>query len=216
MTTRPLIRLVASTCVALLALGVVAVGAADAAPADRFFLRNDAGVCSGRPFLSRLIATGEPACGYVQGAPLGEVYHTTGDPSGPKDYPAEDGLPVTVDTDRDATGQIVIGPRTNPDGQRRGVGQIVVELTLTGTKAGETVALGATKVETIAVPTDGSKTLPFTIDLQPSLGDVTLDGLNLRVNVRGVHALHGFTRLNGESFLDLPVVPPVVAAPTEG
>lgn len=54
--------------------------------------------------------------------------------------------------------------------------------------------------------------LPFTVDLDPALGQPTFDDLTLQTDVRGVHLYSGYTGANAASWLDVPVVP-VAPAP---
>ena len=216
MKLRSLLRLTAAV-LAVLLLGAVAVAAEDAAPVTRLYLRNDATTCPGNTFLSKVAGTADVNCGYIHGAPFGEVYGATGDTQGLRDYRTldEEGA-YTLDASRDIPGQITIR-NGRPDANvpaRIGVGEVVVDLTLTGEKAdGSQVALGTKTIKGNATPGVDSFAIPFTFDLDPALGQPVLSSVTLRTNVHGTHAYSGYTGANNTSYFDVPLVPAPTPAP---
>ena len=216
MSTRLLPRLLAVLSL-VLCLGVVAAAAEEpAAPATRLYVRNDSTTCPGFPFLSRTAGTADSNCGYIHGAPLGEVYKAAGQTTNKKVYTTlpEEGT-YALDASRDIAGQITIR-NSRPDAAvpaRIGVGEVIVDLVLTGEAAdGSIVSLGTTSVKGTAMPNTENLVLPFTFDLDPALGQPTLKGLSLQTDVRGVHLYSGYTGANDRSWFDVPTVP--VPAPT--
>lgn len=201
----------------VLSLGVVAASAEEpAAPATRLFVRNDAGSCPGFPFLSQTAGTADANCGYIHGAPLGEVYKTAGMTNNKKAYTTltEEGT-YALDASRDIAGQITIRNSKSDAAVpvRTGVGEVIVDMVLTGQAAdGSSVALGTQSVKGTALPNTNSLVLPFAIDLDPALGQPTLNGITLELDVRGKHLYSGYTGANDQSWFDVPTVP--VAEPT--
>lgn len=214
MNARVFLRLVAATALILL-VGAVAV-AAEGEPATRLYLRNEGPGCPGAPFLSQKAGTADVNCGYIHGAPLGEAYSAAGQSTNKKSYItlAEEGT-YALDAARDVAGQVTIR-NGRPDANvptRTGVGQVVVDLVLTGEAAdGSTVALGTTSTKGTAQPATDTTVLPFAFDLDPALGQPTLRSLTLETNVRGVHIYSGYTGANASSWFDVPVAP--APAPT--
>jgi hypothetical protein len=209
--TRPVLRLFAAT-VLLLLVGVVAA-AAEEAPATRLYLRNDGGGCPGTPFLSATPGTEDVNCGYIHGAPLGEAYSTAGESAGQRLYSTltEEGT-YALDASRDIAGKLTIrnGRTAAAVPTRTGVGEVVVDLTLTGEQAnGTTLPLGSITVKGTAVPDTPSFEIPFSFDLDPALGEPVLSGISLETNVRGLHLYSGYTGANDTSWFDVPVVPAV-------
>lgn len=175
-------------------------------PTDtKLYMRNDGGGCPGRPFLSVVSMDGEPGCGYVGGLPFGELYHA-GAPVGStvKTYTTDDGVPAFLDATRDVAGnvRVVATAQTN----RMAVGQIRVDLTLRAlTRAGQSLTLGTHSSEQIVNPTNSAEVdFPFTIALDDALDTTELTQVAVDVDIRGVHVLTGYHRLNGQSWLDLP------------
>ena len=215
MNARPALRLFAAIA-AMLLVGVVAAGAEEA-PATRLYLRNEGPACAGSPFLSQTAGTADVNCGYIHGAPLGEAYHQAGDATNKKAYATqpEEGT-YALDAARDIAGQITIR-NGRPDAAspvRTGVGEVIVDLVLTGEAAdGSVVGLGTTSVKGTATPGTDVVVLPFTFDLDPALGQPTLKGLTLETDVRGLHLYSGYTGANSASWFDVPVVPVAAPAP---
>jgi hypothetical protein len=206
---RRALRLAAAIAV-VLSLGAVAA-VAEGAPVTRLYVRNDSTTCPGFPFLSQTPGTEDANCGYIHGAPLGEVYKTEGSATNRKAYTTlpEEGT-YALDAARDIAGQITIrNGRPDPNvPQRIGVGEVIVDLVLTGEAAdGSTVALGSTQVKGTATPGANSMALPFTFDLDPALGQPALNGLTLETDVRGLHLYSGYTGANDTSWFDVPVIP---------
>lgn len=204
--------------IVVLALGAVAAVAQESSSATRLYLRNDSTTCPGSPFLSGTPGTADVNCGYIHGLPFGEIYTTAGQSSGTRAYATlpEEGT-YALDSARDVAGQITIR-NGRPDAnvpQRVGVGEVVVDLVLTGeAKDGSSVDLGTTRAKGTAQPGTNTLVLPFSIDLNPALGQPELNGVTLTTNVRGVHVYSGYTGANDSSWFDVPVVPAPVASPS--
>lgn len=171
----------------------------------KFFMRNEGTACPGSPFLSTTPGTADPGCGFVGGAPIGELASngvtTLG--TGVRTYTSTDGVPVYLDALRNATGNVrVVATATT---NRMAVGQVRVEVTVSARKqGGGEVILGTHTAEQIVNPTNSSQTdFPFTLNIDDTLDKVRLDEITVRVNIRGWHILTGYHRLNDASWVDL-------------
>ncbi len=171
----------------------------------KFFMRNEATACPGDPFLSLEAGTADAGCGFVGGAPIGELASngvtTLG--TGVRTYTSRDGVPVYLDALRNATGnvRVVGGAQTN----RMAVGQIRVDVTVRAkNQAGAEIVLGTHSAEQIVNPTNSAQTdFPFTLDIADSFDKVRLNEITVEVNIRGLHVLTGYHRLNDASWVDL-------------
>jgi hypothetical protein len=197
-------RGVIATIVALLLLTALpgpAVMAAEEQDADalRLYARQDG--CWDQ-FLSVEPGVAEPVC-YFLFHPLSEVYHHLGNPMY-DEYPAVDGVPVTLDAQRPITG--VFRVSRFPTG--RGVGVETLDVEVTGRTAGSDLVrrLGAASVTQVANPM-GANTFEVELDLPAALDGARLTALTLRVEIRGASAPHSYLSHSGSSFLDIPVVP---------
>lgn len=94
-------------------------------------------------------------------------------------YVAADGLPLTLDVSRTAAGTITI---RNWNGA--GAGNVVLDLELIGTIAGEEKVLGTYSESFIALPTQ-SHTTEYEIELDQSLAGALVEGLTLAVFTHG-------------------------------
>lgn len=171
---------------------------------QRFFMRNGGTACPGQPFLSPAAGDGEPGCGYVGGAPFGELYHAgVWGSSTVKSYAGTQGLPLELDTSRDLTGNVrVVSSATS---NRMAVGQIRVDVTVRGRFGDQTVELGTDSRTVTINPTNSAAVdFPFTVDLPDERDGQSVTQLRIDVDIRGVHVLSGYHRLNGQSWLDLP------------
>lgn len=102
-------------------------------------------------------------------------------------YAAVDGLPVTIDAERDVTGQLTFGQyrgaAANP--ASLGGGNMVVDLTLTGSTKGFAFQVETT-AEALALPGAGRYTVDFIFDLPANAQEKQITSLTLKVVPRGV------------------------------
>lgn len=200
-------RLLIAVLTAVLALLLAPTSLLAAEPqqeTQRFFMRNGGTGCPGAPFLSPQPGAGEPGCGYLGGAPLGELYHAgVWESSTIKTYVGNEGLPLELDATRDLTGNVrVVSSATS---NRMAVGQVRVDVTVRGRFGNQTVALGTDSETVVINPTNSAEVdFPFTVDLPDERHGQNVTELSIDVDIRGVHVLTGYHRLNGQSWLDLP------------
>lgn len=200
-------RLVVLSVVALATLSAAVGSAAEPTPGEtELFLRNGGQTCPGDPFLATQPGSGEPGCGYIYGIPIRELT-ASGAPisSSPKTYLTRSVPVQVVDAGRDITGvnRVVSTAQT----ERRAVGQIRVDVTLTGFEGSTPVDLGTHSSTQIVNPTNSAEVdFPFTIDVPAAAHGRRLTKVEATVDVRGWHVLTGYHRLNGQSRFTLPVL----------
>lgn len=142
--------------------------------------------------LSTLTGTDSGACGSL----IGLVGATT-------QYPAENGLPLVLDTTRPASVTVV----TESD-FGLGVGNQEVTVTLTGRgDDGATKTIGSGTQTQLITPPAESTTYRFDITLGTGLEGVTFETLNAALRVAGGQS-SGFVSYGGASFIDLPIMDP--------
>lgn len=82
------------------------------------------------------------------------------------------------------------------------------------TTANSQVELGAQTTTVTATPVASRQAVPFTLDVPDTLDGTDITELYLTVNIRGLHAAHGFNELNGSSLVNVPFhAPPVQETP---
>jgi opacity protein-like surface antigen len=184
--------------------------AADVATTTRLYMSNDSTACPGSPYLGLTAGSGEPRCGFQGGAPFGELYHNGGPVADTRntfatreDFPAQ-----LLDAARDITGNVRVYSWSQTN--RAAVGQVRVDVTLTGTNAaGESVPLGtSSSTQTITPANSAMLSFPFTMPVADTLDRTSLTAVTALVDIRGAHVFSGYHQLNGESFADLPVFTP--------
>lgn len=188
-----------------------AVASAENYNAQRMlFLRNDGADCgaNARPHLANAPGTNDLGCGYIGGGPFGEVFTTAG-VSSAKVYATQSPLNLQVDAARNITGRMTITPYVQgPAPTGSGVGQIIVDLTATAvTDKGEALTLGTQRLTATANPATSRQELDFSMPVDAATDGATMREFALTVNIRGIHAAHGFHQLNGHSFVRLPFTP---------
>lgn len=200
--------------VAIAAMALVIPGLAGAETTleqseQRFYMRNDGTACPGNPFLSTEAGEGEVGCGFVGGAPIGELNRTgvSNLGNGIRTYDTFGTVPLqTVDATRDVTGnvRVVSTSQTN----RMAVGQVRVDVTVSGRRTTNAqVVLGSHSSEQIVNPTNSAEIdFPFSIDTPDDLDGTQLKDVTVTVEIRGWHILTGYHRLNGESWMELPTL----------
>ncbi len=179
-----------------LALAGTASFATPNAGTTRFYLRRDGcGTSSDNPHLS--VTSGTDAgdgCGIV----LNSVVGVGGDVDQGAfvDFPASDGLPLSLDSSRSVNGTIDITGTA--------VGAVEVDVSLEGLVGGQGVPVGDTTTTTVLDPTASDNPVAFTIQPDASLAGTDLQGLDLRVHIHGPALDAGFVGLSGKSWFDLP------------
>lgn len=179
-----------------LALAGTASFATSTAGTTRFYLRRDGcGTSSDNPHLSVTSGTdGGDGCGIV----LNSVVGLGGDVDQGAfvDFPASDGLPLSLDSGRAVNGTIDITGTA--------VGAVEVDVGLEGLVGGQGVPVGATTTTAVLDPTASDNPVAFTIQPDESFAGTDLQGLDLRVHIHGPALDAGFVGLSGKSWVDLP------------
>lgn len=150
--------------------------------------------------LSIVQGTDAGGCGTLGAiTPLNEVGSSVGVVAPAVDvYPAVDGVPFTLDASRAITGQITLS--SYQPGVEAGGGTVSIDITVSGGFG----TIGSTTVSYTVLPTQPPVASTFSIQPPASLDKRDFTDLSLSVQVRGVHAMHGFTTYNGASFLTVP------------
>jgi hypothetical protein len=184
----------------------------------RFFLANDGADCGANdaPHLVTTARTTDLSCGYIGGGlPFGEVFEVA-EQSNSRSYGPRAGTVPTglvLDATKDVTGVIAVRSGAQQGVALPGGGEIVAEVSVRLRVGTTNRSLGDQVLQTTVTPQQNNVTrLPFTFDVPDTLKG-TLTGLDVTVTVRGKHVFHGFTLLNGNTFLDVPAVP-VTSGPT--
>jgi hypothetical protein len=179
-----------------LAIAGTASFATSAAGTTRFYLRRDGcGTSSDNPHLSVSSGTdGGDGCGLV----LNSVVGLGGDVDQGAfvDFPASDGMPLSLDSSRTVNGTI--------DVTGTAVGAVEVDVSLEALAGGRGVPVGSTTTTTMLDPTVSDNPVAFTIPSDASLVGTDLQGLDLRVHIHGPALDAGFVGLSGKSWVDVP------------
>jgi hypothetical protein len=161
----------------------------------RFFLRRDGcGTSNDNPHLS--ITNGTDAgdgCGLIvdQVGAAGDA-----DQGSFIDFPASDGMPVSLDGTKAIQGQIALTGAQ--------VGLAEVDVTLAAIVGGQPVTIGSATGSAVLDPTGNDTPVPFTIQPNVSLDGSDVQALDLRVHIHGPNVYSGFISLSGASYVDLP------------
>ncbi|MFP5371389.1 MAG: hypothetical protein ACLGI3_11670, partial [Actinomycetes bacterium] len=122
---------------------------------------------------------GSDGCGSIGGLPFDEVFHQL-DAASPMDFTTTsgDGVPLTLDPDRDATGVFATRSWTGGAGA---VGEVTVDLVLNASYRDDTnrprsLALGSGTFTVTGSPTSVVTSVPFTFDLPDTAADKVLTG----------------------------------------
>jgi hypothetical protein len=179
-----------------LAIAGTASFAPSAAGATRFYLRRDGcGTSNDNPHLSVTSGTdGGDGCGIVLNAVVGLGGDV--DQGAFVDFPASDGMPLSLDSSRAVTGTIDITGIA--------VGAVEVNVSLEALAGGRGVPVGSTTTTTVLDPTVSDNAVAFTIPPDTSLAGTDLQGLDLRVHIHGPALDAGFVGLSGKSWVDVP------------
>ena len=208
--------LLAITALALSVTGT-ALAAEDTATQRTFYLRNDGADCgaASRPFLADAPGTKDLGCGYIGGLPFGEIFAEAGVDTA-KVYATDTPLTLKLDALRNVGGKITVTPyASNSAGVGSGVGNVRVDVAAAAmTAAGDQIDLGRQSTTVIATPAASRQVVPINIDVADTLHGTDITELFLTVNIRGLHAAHGFNELNGSSLVTVPFQPAVEPTPT--
>lgn len=127
--------------------------------------------------------------------------------SPPSKFPAIDGVPLKLDVKRPILGRVTVRS-TSLWGffGHLGVGEARVMARVTGVAGGEEVIVGETVSEPYTVtPEEDDYVVEFRIDPDAALAGVTLDALNLELEITGQVAGHSSFLPHGGSSLTLPL-----------
>jgi hypothetical protein len=178
-----------------LAIAGTASFADTSAGTTRFFLRRDGcGTSNDNPHLS--VTSGTDAgdgCGLIinQVGPVGDA-----DQSAFIDFPASDGMPLSLDGTKAISGQVALTGAQ--------VGLAEVDVTLEALVGGQPVTIGSTTGSAVLDPTGNDTPVPFTIQPNVSLDGSDVQALDLRVHIHGPNVYSGFVSLSGASYVDMP------------
>jgi hypothetical protein len=164
-----------------------------------FFLRGNGCGATEDLYLSASKGTDDyDGCGIIGGVPLNEVIKPV------ETLDARDGLPVRLDGGKPITG--TIRAESWIQNGVPGVGQVVVDVAMYGTTAGEDLAdFGSTTVTAMNTGSEGVQ-VPFTLQVPESLAGVVLTGLTLEVTVRGANYNSSNLGMDGDSKFTLPIL----------
>jgi hypothetical protein len=133
--------------------------------------------------------------------PAQEPLIAAGQPPKSRDWPADEGLPVVLDTTRKITGEITL--------RGGGGAQARIDVTLTGTTGGESIviATGSTQSVNFAVTGQtGPQVLKFEVAPDGAVKGKTFESLVLNTAVRGVTAAAYIDLENPPSFIVVPTL----------
>lgn len=170
-----------------------------------YYLRGDGSGCPPDRWLGTSAGSGEPACGYVGGAPAGELHHAGLVADTVNHFSTRSAPNARLDASRDITGRNRIA--ATADTNRNAVGQVRVDVTVYAAfQGGGTAVLGthSRTIDWVPGQTAGEVDFPFTVDVPGEHDGKVITQLNLDVDIRGWHVLTGYHRLNGQSRFTLP------------
>jgi hypothetical protein len=173
-------------------------------PVDlQYFVR--APECDQAAFHLSFQAGEDVGCGVLESGIGHEVLIATG--TDPRElghnFPAQDGLPLILDTSKEITGEI-----TTRNFNQAGAGVATVEITVFGTSNGEEIEIG-THSETFPVAPTLAQTHELEIEIDSDLRGVRIQDLSLQVLIRGASVGHAVVEMNDPtSTLTVPVLRP--------
>lgn len=196
---------------ALLLVGLSAqAGASTLVPASTKLhqrqLGTDCGAASNTALSLTAGGSSELGCGFIGGGPFGEAFHTAGEDFG-KTYSTQGEVAKQIlDASRNVTGVVRVVPYVALNStQGSGAGNITVDVTLTVERAnGQTDVIGSSSKTVLTTPNASHQNITYDLDIPDALDKVTVTDLHLHVNIRGIHAAHGFNELRGNSNFVLP------------
>lgn len=172
----------------------------------RFFLRRAACGGTADPGMRLSITNGTDGgtgCGYIGGW---NALGTADEEGFAMDFPAADGLPFTLDASRPLTARISMdsyrGIVGNPVAIAAGTANL--KITVTGSTASGSVALGTQTLTKQVLPTTGLQTYDFSIPMPASQDKKDFTSLNLHMTMTGPGVGHGYVNHSGASYMDMP------------
>lgn len=232
-------RLSAFLILSLLVLGLVPT-AVSATPTEtptveNLFTHNPNTSCAEDAGLALVYTPAEGSnCGYIYGAPIGEIDRTSdlGVFGNEKVFTSTDTGVLTLDASRQVDGVVRVAaresfcasvvdstvngvaPGTVPcvphAGIGGGVGEIIVDLRLTGTDPtvswGGDIALGSVQVSGTIIPGQTHIDLAYSFDLPASADRVEVSSLTLGVDTHGWHIGTGYANASGATTLNVPTI----------
>lgn len=175
--------------------GAVSFAAADPGSTTFYLRRDGCGTSNDNPHLS--VTSGTDAgdgCGLIINAVVG--LGGDADQATFVDFPATDGLPVSLDTSRSITGVIDLGGL--------GIGAAQVDVTMEGLVDSQGVTIGSDTETVVLDPTLADNPVAFTIAPNVALAGADLQGVDLRVHIHGPQIYSGFINNSGKSYVQLP------------
>jgi hypothetical protein len=167
---------------------------------NTFYVRRDGcGTSNDNPHLS--ISTGTDA-GSGCGSLINGVVGAGGDADAGAfvDYPALDGMPLSLDASRKITGTIDVQGLVGP----AQAGVMEADVSLEALVAGNGVPVGSDTEMVVLDPTASDNLIKFTITPDATLDKKDLSGIDLRLHLHGPYTFSGFVATNGLSFLNVP------------
>ncbi len=165
-----------------------------------FYVRRDGcGTSGDNPHLS--VSTGTDA-GSGCGSLINGVLGVGGDADAGAfvDYPALDGMPLSLDATRQITGTIDVQGLVGP----AQAGVMEADVSLEALIDGSGVAVGSDTELVVLDPTASDNLINFTITPDATLDKKDLSGIDLRVHLHGPYTFSGFVATNGASFVNIP------------
>lgn len=152
---------------------------------------------------------GGSGCGSAFAGAPNELFIQGGDSPSSYVWPAIDGIPLTLNTAKDITGEITVhsfsGAPTLPAPPYTSAGQATLVVNLTGTTGGESKVIGTASNSYLVTPDKGTYTTEFKMTPDKALEKAVFTELQLETYVRGTTALHGFFELDDPaSFITVP------------
>ena len=168
----------------------------------RYFARRAA--CGGTADQNMRLSTtsgtdGGTGCGYIGGWNL---LGTADEPGFAMDFPAENGVPLTLDAGRAIATRIIA---SSYQGIQNGpVGIAAGQATMTATLTADGQPLGSQSVTQTILPTTVNYTYDFSFTAPAGLDKRDFGSLSLRLTMRGPGFGHGYVVKSGASYVDLP------------
>src|SRR6202008_4435686 len=108
------------------------------------------------------------------------------------DYPATDGMPLTLDAGRTATGTIDLESFGITDPLAAGAGVLAVSIDMGALYQGNGVQIGSDSESVLVTPNQTDYPVAFSIQPNGALDQADLSGIDLRVHVEGPFVFSGF------------------------
>lgn len=182
---------------------------------QKMFLRGDACAADARA-LSVADAEDDDTCAYLKGGVLNDVV-PDGTGAGPlatpawQTWPATDGVPMTLDATKHATGEIYTAGLFPLVGDYPGLaaGNVTLSVKLVGETGGEEKVIGEFSEEWLATPGDSIHTTVVDITPDAALNGLQFTSLTLHTKLGGNSVGQVFYKLSQpSSFVSIPTLAP--------